>query len=129
MCLAGSCINLGNGISFTNVASPEGYFDVRFVQRTASRYSSNFIFRHGLTQEDILCYHLPDDLDAMMHYRDTVAETLAGQFRVFDQNPIHLGLFLVNSNQKVPFLFPAICEFVTTQNVYACMVMMSLHIV
>lgn len=79
---------------------PEGYFEVSFIGKTASRYSENFIFKSGMTQEDILCYGLTDDVDGMMNYRDMVAESPAGQFRVFDQNPIHLGFFLSDIRQN-----------------------------
>lgn len=76
-----------------NADSPEGYFQVHFVQKTASRHSNCFTFRHGLTQEEILCWRLRDDPDDMMKYRDIVATSPGGQYRVLDQNPIHLGFF------------------------------------
>ena len=63
---------------------PDGYFKVVFVGKTMSRYTTNLSFRHNLTQEDILCWHMPDDLDTMMNYRDLVATSPEGQFRVLD---------------------------------------------
>lgn len=73
---------------------PEGYFRTEFIEKVQSRYSSTYSFRDGLTQEEILCWRLLDDIDEMMKYRDIVAKSPEGQCRIFDQNPIHLGFYL-----------------------------------
>ena len=77
-----------------------------------SRYTTNYSFRHGLTQEDILCWHTPDDLDDMMSYRDLVATSPEGQFRVLDQNPIHLGFFLSSIEQEDMIFWQTIITFI-----------------
>ena len=61
---------------------------MEFLSHTLSRYSGKFSFQFGLTQEDVLCYHM--DPEEMMQYQDRAAECMA-QYRVYDQNPLNLG--------------------------------------
>ena len=63
------------------------------MSKCASRHSDKFIFRFGLTQEDSLCYHMPDDVESIMAYTEAVDESSAGQFHILDQNPLHHGFF------------------------------------
>ena len=113
-------------VNVLNADSHEGFFQVYFVEKTASRYSNRFAFRHGLTQEEILCWRLLDDPDTMMKYRDTVASSPGGQYRVLDQNPIHLGFFLSTIEQggKIinMYMTGAYCKYTTciSRVVYTC---------
>ena len=61
---------------------------MEFLNHTLSRCSGKFSFRCGLTQEDVLCYHM--DPEEMMQYQDRAAKCMA-QYRVYDQNPLNLG--------------------------------------
>ena len=70
------------------------------MEMIASRYSSNFSFRDGLSQEDILCWRLIDDVDEMMKYRDLVATCPEGQYHVLDQNTIQFEFFLSKITQQ-----------------------------
>ena len=74
---------------------PVGYFVVAFVDRSQSKYGSKkWSFRTALSQEDILCYHLGDNHDRMHEVQELVATTPGVQYRVFAENPLHLGHFL-----------------------------------
>ena len=53
-----------------------------------------------MTQEDVLCYELHDDFDQMMEYRECVAQSPSGQFRVLDHNPLDLGFYLSDVRQE-----------------------------
>ena len=55
-------------------------------------------FRCGLSQEDILCYRLPDDPETMFTTRDSVAEAPQAQFRIFPENPLGMGFYIACIN-------------------------------
>ena len=79
---------------FFFVDPPAGYFRVDFIEKVLSKYSGKYSFRCGLSQEDILCYRLPDDPETMFATRDSVAEAPQAQFRIFPENPLGMGFYI-----------------------------------
>ena len=67
---------------------------MEFVERCESRYAHTYSFAMKHTQEDILCLRLLGDPDKMHHYQDLSNESQEVPYRVYAQNPIHLGFFL-----------------------------------
>lgn len=72
------------------IEPPTGYFVVTFVGRTPSRYTKNVSFR-SMNQEDILATRLEED-DRRHEVSDSLIEN--PHFRVFAENPLHLGYYL-----------------------------------
>ena len=72
---------------------PAGFFIVEFVEIFRSTYASTYSFCTGRSQEDIVCSRL-DDPDSMYQYQMLRDECEGEYYRIYDQNPLHLGFFL-----------------------------------
>ena len=73
---------------------PDGYFRVEFAKPRYIEFSDKHTFRFGLTQEDIVCSHLNDDLDRMHEAQALLVASPEAQFRLFPENPLKMGYFL-----------------------------------
>ncbi|XP_064389956.1 uncharacterized protein LOC135337876 isoform X3 [Halichondria panicea] len=81
---------------------PPGYFSVKFVSKTLSRYSGLYSFRTGISQVDLLCNFLDtemdDEMDVMMSTRDTVGSSSSG-YQVLEHNPLSYGFSLYSISE------------------------------
>ena len=73
--------------------SPVGFFRVEFCERIQSRYRSTWLFRTGLTQEDILMERW-DDVGRRHEVVDVLARTPHLQYHLFQENPLNHGYYL-----------------------------------
>ena len=70
-----------------------GFFEVLFLSKKKSMYSSIYSFATNLTQESVLAHHLHDDIERMMEVRDALEEA-EGKNVLFEDNPLQLGFYL-----------------------------------
>ena len=73
-----------------------GYFRIGFIQRKYYEPAGKYTFRSGLTQEDVVCSHANDDVARMYEAQESIVAYPEAEFRLFPENPLHMGYFLDN---------------------------------
>ena len=73
-----------------------GYFRIGFIQRKYYEPAGKYTFRSGLTQEDIVCSHANDNVARMYEAQESIVAYPEAEFRLFPENPLHMGYFLDN---------------------------------
>ena len=78
---------------------PDGYFSLMFLGKIISKYTSDVGFQ-SLTQAAIMTHCLPDDPDTMYEAQCLIAQSDDDTFRLFEENPLHMGYFLDHISGK-----------------------------